>query len=107
MYKDDQGYWINVSTDSLTSEEKAKVRKYLDFPANIVSNSYIYFYFQENAGVLHINTTDRAYLDQDVFVDSKEFIYLFKLFSINKELALSVCVETVKRKLEEESGGLG
>ena len=107
MYKDDQGYWINVKSDSLTSEEKAKVREHLDFPANIVSNIYIYFYFQENAGVLHINTTDRVYLAQDVFVDSKEFIYLFKLYSINKQLALSACVETVKRKLEEESGGLG
>ena len=107
MYKDDQGYWINISTDSLNYEEKAKIREYLDFPANIVSNSYIYFYLQENAGVLHINTTDRVYLAQDVFVGSKEFMYLFKLFSINKELALSACVETVKRKLEEEFGGLG
>lgn len=107
MYKDDQGYWINVSADSLTYDEKAKVREYLDFPNNIASYSYIYFYLQENAGVLHINSTHEAYLAQDVFVSSKEFMYLFKLFSINKELALSACVETVKRKLEEEFGGLG
>ena len=107
MYRDNQGYWINVSADSLTSEEIAKVREYLDFPDNIANYGYIYFYFQENAGVLHINTTHDTYLAQDVFVGAKEFMYLFKLFSINKQLALSACVETVKRKLEEEFGGLG
>lgn len=107
MYRDDQGYWINVKLDSLTYDETAKVREYLDYPNNITSYTYIYFYLQENIGVLHINTTDEAYLAQDVFVGSKEFIYLFKLFSINKELALTACVETVKRKLEEEFGGLG
>ena len=107
MYKDDQGYWINVRTDSLTSEEKEKVSKYLDIPANIFRDNYTYFYLQENAGVLHINTTDEMYLAQDVVVGAKEFMYLFKLFSINEELALSACVETVKRKFEEEFGGLG
>lgn len=107
MYKPGQGYWINVSTDSLTSEELSKVRVYLGFPDNITKYDYIYFYFHENEGVLHINSSDNHFLDQDVFTEPKEFMYLLKLFSINKELALSACVETVKRKLEEEFGGLG
>ena len=107
MYKTGKGYWINVSIDSLTSEERTKVREYLDFPDNIANYKYVYFYFQEDQDVLHINTSDKLYLDQDVFVGAKDFMYLFKLFSINKELALSACVETVKRKFEEEFGGLG
>lgn len=107
MYEDDQGYWINVNKDSLTPEERAKVKEYLDFPDNIASYKYIYFYLLENLGVLHINSSHDAYLDQDVFIEPKEFMYLLKLYSINKGLALSACVETVKRKLEEEFGGLG
>ena len=107
MYKPGKGYWINVSTDSLTSEERTRVRGYLDFPDNIANYNYVYFYFQENEGVLHINTSDKLYLDEDVFLEPKDFMYLLKLYSINEGLALSACVETVKRKLEEESGGLG
>ena len=107
MYKPGKGYWINVSTDSLTSEERSKVREYLDFPDNIANYKYVYFYFQEDQDVLHINTSDKLYLDQDVFLEPKEFMYLLKLYSINIGLALSACVETVKRKFEEEFGGLG
>ena len=107
MYKNDQGYWINVSADSLAYEERAKVREYLDFPENITSYRYLYFYFQERAGVLHIGTTDRIFPLQDVSVEPEDFMYLLKLYSINNGLALSACVETVKRKLEEEFGGLG
>ena len=107
MYKPGKGYWINVSIDSLTSEERTKVREYLDFPDNIANYKYVYFYFQEDQDVLHINTSDKLYLDQDVFLEPKEFMYLLKLYSINIGLALSACVETVKRKFEEEFGGLG
>ena len=32
MYHPGRGYWINVSKDSLTSEERSKVREYMDFP---------------------------------------------------------------------------
>ena len=106
MYDPGRGYWINVSIDSLTSEEKARVREYLDFPHNIVSNRYIFFYFQENAGVIHIGTATEAVLRQDVRVDPKEFMHLFKIFCIDKQLALITCVDTVKRKLEEVFGGL-
>lgn len=107
MYDPNKVYWINVSKDSLTSEERVKVRGYMDFPENITDYEYIYFYLQENTGLLHIGAGDKYYLRQDVFTEPKEFMYLLKLYSINKELALSACVETVKRKLEEESGGLG
>lgn len=107
MYKDDQGYWINVSTDSLTPEERTKVREHINFPDNITSYIYLYFYFQEDERIVHIGTSNKTYLQQDVFLEPKDFMYLFKLYLINKELALSACVETVKRKLEEEFGGLG
>lgn len=100
MYNPGKGYWINVSKDSLTSEERAKVRGYMDFPENIDSSKYMYFYFQENADVISTGTSSDTYLQLDVFTEPKEFMYLFKLYSINKELALTACVETVKRKLE-------
>lgn len=107
MYKDNQGYWINVKSDSLTSEERSKVREYIDFPDNIASYIYLYFYFQEDESIVHIGTSNMTYLQQDVFTEPKEFMYLLKLYSINNGLALSACVETVKRKLEKEFGGLG
>lgn len=107
MYKPDKGYWIKVKSDSLTPEEKAKVREHLDFPDSVSSGTYIHFYFQENTGLLHIGISSMAYLAQDVFTEPKEFMYLLKLYSINIELALSACVETVKRKLEVGFGGLG
>lgn len=107
MYDPGKGYWINVNKDSLTTEEKAKVREHIDFPDNIASNKYMYFYFQENAGLLHTGVSNMTYNQLDVFTEPKEFMYLFKLYSINIELALTACVETVKRKLEEEFGGLG
>lgn len=100
MYDPGKGYWINVSKASLTSEERVKVRGYMDFPENITDYKYMYFYFQENADVIHIGTSSDTYLQLDVFTEQKEFMHLFKLYSINKELALSACVETVKRKLE-------
>lgn len=107
MYNPGQGYWINVKSDSLTPEERSKVREYLDFPDNIASYNYLYFYLQEDVSVVHIGTSNETYLLQDVFTEPKEFMYLLKLYSINNELALSACVETVKRKLEEKFGGLG
>lgn len=100
MYDPNKGYWINVSKDSLTSEERAKVRGYMDFPEKITNYEYMYFYFQERADVISIGTSSDTYLQLDVFTEPKEFMYLFKLYSINKELALTACVETVKRKLE-------
>lgn len=100
MYDPGKGYWINVSKDSLTSEERVKVRGYMDFPENITDYEYMYFYFQENADVISTGTSSDTYLQLDVFTEPKEFMYLFKLYSINKELALTACVETVKRKLE-------
>ena len=106
MYDPGRGYWINVIKDSLTSEEIAKFREYLDFPDNIVSCKYLYLYFQENAGVIHTGVCDDIFIQQDMIVGPKEFIHLFKIFSINKELALIACVDTVKRKLEEVFGGL-
>ena len=107
MYNPGRGYWINVNKDSLTSEERSKIREYLDFPDNIISDKYMYFYLQENAGVLHTGVSSETYNHLDVFTEPEEFMYLFKLYSINKDLALTACVETVKRKLEEEFGGLG
>lgn len=107
MYDPNKVYWINVDKDSLTSEERVKVRGYMDFFDSLASGKYMYFYFQENAGVLHTGVNNMTCNQLDVFTEPKEFMHLFKLYSINKELALSACVETVKRKLEEESGGLG
>lgn len=106
MYNPNKGYWINVSKYSLTSEEIAKFREYLDFPDNIVSCKYLYFYFQENAGVIHIGVCNDIFIREEVLTEPKEFMHLFKIFSINKELALIACVDTVKRQLEEEFGGL-
>lgn len=107
MYNPNKGYWINVDKDSLTTEEKAKVREYLNFFDSIASGKHVYFYFQESAGVLHTGVNNMTCNQLDVFTGPKEFMYLLKLYSINKELALTACVETVKRKLEEEFGGLG
>lgn len=106
MYNPAIGYWINVNIDSLTPEEKARVREYLDLPYSIDSCKYIFFHFQESIGVIHIGTAMKAVLRQDVRVEPKEFMYLLKLFCIDKQLALIACVGTVKRKLEEVFGGL-
>lgn len=106
MYNPNKGYWINVSKDSLTSEEIAKFREYLDFPNNISSGKYIYFYFQESAGVIHTGVCAGIFIFQEVIVEPKEFMHLFKLYSIDKKLALIACVDTVKRAFGEESGGL-
>ena len=106
MYDPGMGYWINVNKDSLTSEEIEKFRGYLDFPNNIVSCIYLCFYFQENAGVMHTGVCDEVFTHRDLLVKPKEFMHVFKLYSISKELALIACVDTVKRKLQEEFGGL-
>lgn len=106
MYDPRRGYWINVSKYSLTSEEIAKFREYLDFPDNLDSCKYLYFYFQENAGVIHTGVCAEIFIFQEVIVEPKEFMYLFKIYSIDKQLALIACIDTMKRKLQEMSGGL-
>lgn len=101
MYDPSRGYWIDVNAHSLTSEEQARVRQHLEFPDNITNYSYAYFYFQENADVLEIGVGNVNFIDQDKFIEPKEFMHLLKIFSIDKQLALTACVGTVKRQLEE------
>ena len=106
MYDPNRAYWIDVNTNSLTSEEKARVREHLDFPHDMANFSYAYFFFQESADVMQIGVGNVDFIEQDNFIAPKEFMHLLKIYSIDKQLALIACVDTMKKQLEEESGGL-